>query len=233
MSIDSKLDITTSDLEMLTHFISHDLRSSVRSVIGFGNLSLENQSQDLNTSSLSNIKRIINAGQRMQFLIDGMLDYVRLGQRTLRISDVNLSKICVSVVEKKRNKYSDRPKEIIISQNLFHRGDETLICVLLENLIDNALKFTASKINGQIIFDRIETHNGPAFRIKDNGLGFDMKYSKDLFKPLEVLHAGEKASGIGMGLAIAKRIVDRHNGSIWYESEPNKETSFYFQIFEL
>ncbi len=237
MTPKSPLEVATEDLENLTRFISHDLRSPIRSIIGFSNLLLDQSPQVFDDSAISNIKtnikKIIGVAQRTQLLIDSMLTYTRLSERKIQVCELDLTRICTevcsSIVSNRKNIHS-KPIDILITPNLKAQGDKTLITVMLENLIDNALKFASKNETVKIQIGSTTTPKGNAFFIQDNGVGFDMAHAQYLFTPFELLHNQEKYSGIGMGLPISKKIIDLHNGAIWFDSKVNSGTTFYFQI---
>ncbi len=229
MDIQIKANDPSEDLETLLSFLSHDLKSPLRSICGFSAMILENGSESVNTSSIDHVKRIEKAAHRMEGLIEGMLTYVRFGQRKLDIKELNISKICANILDQKN--YSNLV-DVVVKPNMRAHGDEVLINVLLENLIQNAIKFTKNSPSGRIDIDFVETPQGKAFLVKDNGIGFHMEHARHLFKPFELVHSDPKLNGIGMGLPIAKRIVDRHGGSIWFESAPNEGTRIYFTLLK-
>ena len=143
---------------------------------------------------------------------------------------VNLSSIVRSVSEELKRSQPDRNAKFIISQEIIAYGDRTLIDDVLRNLLENAWKFTAKCSETRIEFGVIHQDGKPVYYVKDNGIGFDMKYSDKLFKVFSRLHNQNEYPGTGIGLANVQRIIRRHGGQIWAESEIGKGTTFYFTL---
>ena len=143
--------------------------------------------------------------------------------------DVDLSGSAMKIAAMFRESEPDRTTQIDIAEGLTARGDTTLLDTVLQNLIGNALKYTAKKPEALVTFGKVREQGQDVFYVRDNGEGFDMAYKDKLFLPFERLH-GAEFEGTGIGLATVKRIIDRHGGRIWAEGEPGKGATFYFTL---
>ena len=148
----------------------------------------------------------------------------------MRREEVDLSRQARAVAEELKNTAPERKVEIKIQDNLRASGDPLLLRQLLENLLGNAWKFTSKNPVSEIEFGSIEKDGNKTFFIKDNGVGFDMKYVNKMFIPFQRLHSFEEFTGNGIGLAIVKRVIDRHGGRIWAEGGVDKGATFYFTL---
>jgi light-regulated signal transduction histidine kinase (bacteriophytochrome) len=167
----------------------------------------------------------------LQQSIDGLLDLNNLSRRDIVFTEIDLSDIVRKLADDLSKAYPLRSVAFTIASQAPAHGDERLLTLLLENLLDNAWKFTEKSPEAKIEFGTIVLPNQKtAFFIKDNGAGFEMAYAHKLFQPFQRLHAQQDFSGIGIGLASAARIVERHGGSIWAEAEPGKGAVFYFTL---
>jgi PAS domain S-box-containing protein len=221
-----ELEASTQEMEAFAYSVSHDLRAPVRAIKGFAEiLQLEENHPD----KLELITRIVESGGRMDQLINDLLSLSRLGQQNQKIRQIDLSALAESVFEEEIDNNAGRKFNIDIQPTPPALADRDMIRILLTNLINNAVKFTASKKTAKITFGYRQEKGQGAYYLQDNGIGFDMKYADKVFSPFERLHAAE-FEGTGIGLAIVNRVIRRHEGKIWVETQPGKGAAFYFTL---
>ena len=166
----------------------------------------------------------------MSVLIDDMLKLSRVTTYEMDLKEVDISKLVRQIAEELQAVEADRKIEFIIPGNIPVRADEHLLTIVLQNLLGNAVKFTAQKETARIEFGVQDADGVREFFIKDNGAGFNMEYEDKLFVPFQRLHSMKEFSGSGIGLSIVERIILRHHGTIRAESEENKGAAFYFSF---
>ncbi|MFC1569716.1 two-component regulator propeller domain-containing protein [bacterium] len=222
----NQLEEANKELEAFSYSVSHDLRAPLRAMNGFSKALEEDYCEHLDTKAKDYLHRIRLASQRMGRLIDGLLKLSRLSRSEMHLHQVNLSNLVQSIVNEYQKSDSSRVVEFIIKENIYVKGDVSLLRVMIRNLIDNAWKFTCKTSNARIQFDSIELDGKIVYVIKDNGIGFDMRYSNQLFEVFQRQNIDYE--GTGIGLATVKRIVNRHGGQIWAEGKMNGGAVFYF-----
>jgi PAS domain S-box-containing protein len=225
-----QLATTNKELESFSYSVSHDLRAPLRGVDGFTQALLEDYGEQLDSVGRKYLERVRAAAKRMGELIDDLLNLSRLSRVEKRWETVNLSSIAEQISEELMRRDPDRKVQFSIEPELEAGGDRRLLTALMENLLENAWKFTGKQERAVIEVGRKETGNGTAYFVKDNGAGFDMSYVERLFVPFQRLHGAEEFEGTGIGLATVQRIVNRHDGKIWAEGEVGKGASFYFTL---
>lgn len=228
MSQTAELSSVNEELEAFSYSVSHDLRSPLRSIDGFSQAILEDYENKLDDEGKDYLHRIRNATQRMGELIDGLLKLSRITRHNLDYSNVNISQVAESIIRSLKKKESERKVIIKIQNNLIVEGDKHLLQIALENLINNAWKFTRAEKTAMIEIGKTKKKGETVFYIKDNGTGFNMDYVDKLFVPFQRLHSADTYEGTGIGLGIVKRVFNRHGGKIWAESTEGKGTTFYF-----
>jgi len=186
--------------------------------------------EKLNETGKDYLHRIRNASQSMSRLIDDMARLYKTTKIKVKYSEINLSEIAKSILAELQAEQPERQTDFIIDSGLIVNADLTLITILLQNILENAWKFTRKCSITQIELGVSEQDGKKAFFIKDNGTGFDMKYANMLFKPFQRLHDDKEYEGSGIGLAIAEKVVLRHNGEIWTKSAINEGTTIYFTL---
>jgi light-regulated signal transduction histidine kinase (bacteriophytochrome) len=225
-----ELEAKNAELESFAYSVSHDLRSPLRSLDGFSKLLEEDARDKLDEVEKDYLRRISKAAQRMGQLIDDLLQLSRINRATFKPQQVNLSDMVKTNLEKLREKEPSRNIEIDIEPDVQVRGDASLLDIALQNLTSNSWKYTSKNPHSKIRFGTTVTNGERAYYIKDNGVGFDTRYSQKLFGPFQRLHGTDEFPGTGIGLATVKRIVDRHGGHVWANSKVDKGSTFYFTL---
>ena len=220
------------ELESFSYSISHDLRAPLRSINGYTTILLSDYAHLLEGEGEHYLERIQNATVRMSNLIDGLLEISRTNRSSVQISEVDLAKIACQIRDDIQSAEEDREVIWVIPDQLIANVDERLFSTLLENLLRNAWKFTSHHKVAQIEFGAKYEDAELVYFVKDDGAGFDMDYSDKLFKPFQRLHTNNQFEGTGIGLSIVARIIARHGGKIWVESQIEKGTTFFFTIGE-
>jgi len=228
-----ELEVINKELESFAYSVSHDLRSPLRSIEGFSQILKEKYVEELDQKGLEYFQRICNATERMGRLIDDILNLSRVNRGTFRKDRVNLTDLAKFTLTEFELNPDDVNVDIKIQDNLLVFADESLMQVLVDNLISNAWKYSCNNEVIKIEFG-VKIENGEkVFFVKDNGIGFDMAYYKKLFNPFQRLVTEDEFEGTGIGLATAARVIQRHNGKIWASSQPGEGAIFYFTIPEL
>ena len=225
-----ELSAANKELESFSYSVSHDLRTPLRAMDGFSKALLEDYANVLDEHGKGYLERICNASQNMGQLIDDLLKLSRVTRTEMRRDTVDLAELAHAIAE---NLIHDDPKRNItfdIAPKIETYGDAHLLKLLLENLLGNAWKFTGNNTNAKVEFNFASDERGTVYYVRDNGAGFDMAYADKLFGPFQRLHSVTEFEGTGIGLATAQRIVHRHGGEIWAESEVGKGATFYFRL---
>ncbi|HEY9022767.1 MAG TPA: ATP-binding protein [Burkholderiaceae bacterium] len=219
-----------ADHESFIYSVSHDLRAPIRVVEGFARILKEDYGRFLDRIGNDHTDRILAAAARMNSMIDSLLALSRLQSQPLKRQPVDLSQLARYVVEDLRSNEPERDAEIVIEPGLVIQGDPTLMRIAIENLVGNAWKYSSQGPVTRIELRR-ETQGGtPAFVVADAGAGFDMRFADRLFGVFQRLHSAKDFQGTGVGLASVRRIIRRHGGDIWAESEVGKGARFYFTL---
>jgi DNA-binding response OmpR family regulator len=225
-----ELEKKNKELEAFSYSVSHDLRAPLRSIDGFSKMLLEDYGDSLDGKGKEYLNNVRGSAQRMNELIDGMLDLSRVGRAEMHRMTVDLSALAHAVVSELRKNDSGRTVHCEIEEGLVVEADSRLMRIALDNLIGNAWKFSAKVAAANIEF-RAEHRNGElVYIVRDNGSGFDMKYAGKLFNPFQRLHSESEFSGTGVGLATVHRVVDRHGGRIWAEGKEGVGATVYFTL---
>ena len=225
-----ELEQVNQELERFTYSVSHDLRAPLRSIEGFSRALKEDYEDRLDREGQDYLQRIRAACQRMAAMIDAILQLSRIGRYEMHKEKVNLSAIAQDIASDLETTSPERKVEFSIAEAVFAAGDPMLLRMVLENLIGNAWKFTQEHELGRIEFGMRQESSKHVYFVRDNGLGFDMKYAAKIFDPFQRLENAKALSGSGIGLASVKRIIHRHGGEIWAESAVGKGSTFYFTL---
>ncbi|WP_353931922.1 PAS domain-containing protein [Okeanomitos corallinicola TIOX110] len=230
----AELTAANKELEAFSYSVSHDLRAPLRGIDGFSKTLLESYGDKLDDRGKHYLNRVRAGTQRMGELIDDMLQLSRVSRSEMKFTTVNLSAIAQGIAQELSENEPQRQVEWLISQNLRVQGDAHLLRIVLENLLNNAWKFTSKKKQAIIelnSMDSISDNNDyTTYIIRDNGDGFDQAYVHKLFQAFQRLHSGAEFPGTGIGLATVKRIINRHGGDVWAEGVVGESASFYFTL---
>jgi signal transduction histidine kinase len=225
----------SSEQDSFSFTLSHDLRAPLRVVDGFTRIVKEDYGPQLDRVGNDHLERVLGAAARMNLMIDAMLTLARLSEQPLSRQPVNLSQLAGYVVDDLRRGAPERLVEIDIEPGLIATGDPTLLRLVLENLVGNAWKYTAKAASPRIELRRECAPGRPGttatnFVVRDNGAGFDMRSADRLFGLFQRLHSASDFPGHGVGLASVRRIVDRHGGRVWADSEPGRGAAFHVEL---
>jgi PAS domain S-box-containing protein len=224
------LALVNKDLEAFSYAVSHDLKAPLRRIEGFTTAILEDHAVSLNEIAKDYFQRVVSASRRMFELINAMLSMSRLTRAELREKIVNLSALAEVAAYELKKTAPLRRVEFMIADGIKARGDISLLRSVLENLLNNAWKFSAKQPSATIEFGSTRMDGKDVYFVRDNGAGFHMEYADKLFMPFRRLHAESEFQGLGIGLATIHRIIQRHGGSIWAESDVGKGATFYFTL---
>jgi len=225
-----QLTTLNSDLESFSYSVSHDLKAPLRAIEGLSEMIKESGVLQGNKDAFSLFEKIQKSSKRMGSLIEGFLELGKVNQSNLNRSFVDLSDIARKIVSDIVDADGSRESKVTIKEGLSCQGDYFLIKVALENLINNAWKFASKKSHTEIELGSTIIDGKEWIFIRDNGIGFDKKNAEKIFLPFQRLRSYEEFPGNGVGLSTVCRIIQRHGGKIWSESEPEKGTTFYFRF---
>jgi len=225
----AQLEAINRELEAFCYSVSHDLRAPLRSIRGFSEVLLERYAANLDEPGQEFLRRTCESCQGMDSLIEALLKLSRAGRSELRRQPVRLSALAEAIAGELHKIEPQRAVDWSIEPNLQAVGDETLLRVVLENLLRNAWKFTGQKPAARIEFGATREPTA-AFFVRDDGAGFDMAYANKLFGVFQRLHSARDFPGTGVGLATVQRVINRHGGRVWATGAPNAGATFYFTL---
>ncbi len=237
--ISRELTETNRELESFSYSVSHDLRAPLRAMKGFSEILLEDYREGLNEEGREYLARIVAGADRMDALIEDMLTLSRIGRQEMAPGEVNLSELAAAIFAEFRQAHPERRADIRIQENMIVSGDARLLRIALTNLLGNAWKYTSRTAEPVIEFGIIDEREKAGdrrlegrsvFYVRDNGAGFPMDRADKLFQPFGRLHSDSQFPGTGIGLPIAARVVTRHGGTIWAESEIGNGARFFFTL---
>src|SRR5215813_607663 len=225
------LHAKTRELETFAYSVAHDLKAPLRGIDGYSRLLLEDHFDTLNEEGRDFLNTIHTSTEEMNQLIDDLLDYSRLERRELKPHRVALQSLVKTVVEQTDRESNTRKIDFVVNVN----GGEVVadaqgLGQALKNYLDNAVKFTREVQQPRIEIGSEETLNRCVLWVRDNGVGFDMKYQERIFDIFQRLHRSEDYPGTGVGLAIVRKAMERMGGRAWGESEPGRGATFYLEI---
>ncbi|MAT57361.1 MAG: hypothetical protein CMF23_05265 [Ignavibacteriae bacterium] len=226
----SQLKILNQELEAFSYSVSHDLRTPLRIISGYSKILFEEYANELSDDAKTLLEGITKNTNNMSCLIDDLLEFSKLNRKEVALTEINFEKIFKEVFNEIPGSAIKDKVKINISKLPVVKGDKALLKQVAANLISNAVKFSSKVENPEINISAVTENSMAVFCIKDNGVGFDMNYSGKLFGVFQRLHKQNEYEGTGVGLAIVKRIINRHGGKVWAESELNNGSSFYFSL---
>jgi PAS domain S-box-containing protein len=227
----AQLESANKELEAFAYSVSHDLRAPLRTINGFSLALMEDYPEKLDDQGKDYLRRVREASQRMDQLIDDMLALSQIVRADMKRELVDLSSLARSITRELLNgQPGDRQVEFVVQEGLAARGDPQLLQLVLKNLLGNAWKFTGKHQSARIEVGSVLNDDKEIYFVRDNGAGFDMAYTNKLFVPFQRLHAYNEFTGTGVGLSIVQRIIHRHGGKIWAEGAVDRGATFYFTL---
>jgi light-regulated signal transduction histidine kinase (bacteriophytochrome) len=223
---------SNKDLEQFAYVASHDLQEPLRAVAGFVELLKMQLTNTLDEKTQKYMNFVVDGVLRMQTLIHGLLEYSRIGTRSRQAQPVDSRKALNHSLAHLERSISESDAKITVGNLPIVRMDELQFVQLFQNLIGNAIKFRSGQ-KPEIHIDAERTNGDWRFAVKDNGIGIEQEYADRIFLIFQRLHTRDKYPGTGIGLSICKKIVERHGGKIWVESQPGQGSTFYFTIPEI
>jgi signal transduction histidine kinase len=230
--LEDKVSERTSELESFSYSVSHDLRAPLRAIHGFARILLEDHHNKMDPEAQRLLGVIDQNTRRMGQLIDDLLAFSRLGRQAISAERIDFNELTHSVVEEIRRAEGTRNGhfEVQIDELRPAHGDPALLRQVISNLLQNAVKFTRGRPQARIEVGSIAEGHETIYYVRDNGAGFDPRYADKLFGVFQRLHSTEDFEGTGVGLAIVRRIVQRHGGRVWAEGQVNEGATFYFTL---
>ncbi len=225
----AELEVANQELESFSYSVSHDLRAPLRHISSFSSILESDYGARFDEDGKYYLSRIISGCAKMGLLIDDLLELAQVTRSELRSSRVSLSRIVNNIAASLTEREPERMASFLVEDGLDVYGDERLLDVMLNNLVNNAWKYSAQKPETVITFGCKKIAAGTAYFVKDNGVGFNMNYMDKLFAPFQRLH-GPEFEGTGIGLAIVQRVVHRHGGKIWADAVEGEGATFYFTL---
>lgn len=225
-----QLELSNQELESFCSSVSHDLRAPLRAISGFSDALIEELPKELPGNARRYLERIIAASLRMGQLIEDLLNLSRVSRGELRRDRVDFSALARDVVEDLRERDPQRVVEVSVWDNMEVEADPKLLRIVLENLLGNAWKFTSRKDDARLEVGSVRDGEREVYFVRDNGVGFDMRYADKLFGAFQRLHGMTEYPGTGIGLATVERIVHRHGGRVWADATVGKGATFYFTL---
>jgi PAS domain S-box-containing protein len=227
---ETALKLANRELEAFSYSVAHDLRAPLRAMNGFAHLLLESNAERLDAEGADFLREIMLNVQKTGDLIDALLSLSRVSRSELRPERIDLAALVRSVSSELLSRAPERSVDLIAPESLPAVMDARLARILVENLLNNAFKYTSKVGAARVEFGAQARPEGTVYYVRDNGAGFDPRYLNKLFVPFQRLHAASEFSGTGIGLATVQRIVHRHGGQIWAEGMVNQGATFYFSI---
>jgi PAS domain S-box-containing protein len=226
----AELEATNKELEAFTYSVSHDLRAPLRHIAGFSKMLAEECGESLAPEARHYLKRIQDGVQRMGTLVDDLLNLTRIGRHELRLQVTGIASIVKDVIAELGPDVENREIDWKIGELPYVEADPALLRVVFQNLLANAVKYTRPRQKTTIEIGRTDIDGEQVLFVRDNGVGFNMKYADKLFGVFQRLHRSEDFEGTGVGLATVHRVVQKHSGRIWAQAEIDQGATFYFTL---
>ena len=226
------LENSNKELEAYSYSIAHDLRSPLRSISSFSQILKQDAENRLNAEDIEHLNRIIRSATHMAELIDDILELSRVARSEIQFENINLSSVCQDISNALQMENQDRKVDYEIQADVTVKGDYHLLYTVMKNLLSNALKFTTNQERAKIEFGQNIIDGEKVYFVRDNGIGFDMKFANKLFGLFQRLHRPDEFEGTGVGLATVRRIIERHKGWVKIEGVVDNGATVYFSIPE-
>ncbi|ACH39849.1 sensor histidine kinase, PAS and PAS domain-containing [Citrifermentans bemidjiense Bem] len=225
-----EMELANEELEAFSYTVSHDLRRPLTAINGFSQVLLELYGPGMDPQCREYVREILNGSIRMNHLIDTLINFSRRSVGESVREEVEITGLVEELYAELKRAEPQRNVSLLVQPGVRGVADAHLLRVVLDNLLGNAWKYSAKKELSEIAFGTIDHQGKTAYFVRDNGAGFDMALGDLLFKPFQRLHDARDFEGTGIGLASVQRIIQRHGGQIWAESEPGKGATFYFTL---
>jgi len=226
----AELEAANKDLEAFSYSVSHDLRAPLRAVNGFAGIVLEDFGRQIPEEGRRHLERIRNGGQRMGRLIDDLLAFSRLNRQSVNRQSVDSARLVREALDELKPQREGRQLELRIAELPPCQADPALLKQVWVNLLSNAIKYSRDRAPAVVEIGARQEERENVFFVRDNGAGFDMQYGNKLFGVFQRLHRADQFEGTGVGLAIVRRIVQRHGGRVWAEGKVDQGATFYFTL---
>jgi PAS domain S-box-containing protein len=226
----SDLEARNKELEAFSYSVSHDVRAPLRHMAGFSRMLSDECGREMSPAGREYLEQIQNAADRMHQLVDDLLRFARLGEQGLKLQMTDLRELVRDVVSGLEPDFAGRKVNFEVTALPTLECDRMLMKQVFWNLLSNAVKFTTTRDQAVIAVGQCRQKGEEVLFVRDNGVGFNMKYADKLFAPFQRLHTQDEFEGTGVGLAIVQRIILKHGGHIWAEAEPDRGTSFFFSL---
>ncbi len=228
----AQLQSANRELESFAYSVSHDLRAPLRAIDGFSKMLVRDVSENLGPEERRKFQIIRDSAQKMGQLIDDLLAFSRLGRQAVSLADIDMEDLVRQVWKECLAVGAERQMELKVDRLPWALGDSALIRQVLSNLLSNAVKFTKPRERAVIEVGGWREDGESVYYVKDNGVGFDMRYRDKLFGVFQRLHGADEFEGTGVGLALVQRIIHRHGGRVWAEGKEDEGATFYFSLPE-
>lgn len=225
-----QLEAANKELETFSYSVSHDLRAPLRSIHGFAKILKEDFSGEMSPTALGFLAKILDSVSKMGQLIDELLDFSRIGRKPLSLQRIAPNEIVQDVIESLAAEVAGRQIEWHIPALPTVIADPLLLQQVYANLLGNAVKYTSKRELARMEVGHFTQEGESIYFVRDNGAGFDMQYADKLFAVFQRLHRDDEFEGVGIGLAIVRRIIERHGGRVWAEAEVGKGAAFFFTL---
>jgi PAS domain S-box-containing protein len=226
----AQLEEVNKELEHFSYAVSHDLRGPLKNINGLLNIFQEDYGKQIDPEGRSIIEHVDKNILRMDRLISHFLNFSRLGQQVLEKNSLDMNNLFQETFNQLTDEYSDKELDFQLGSLPMAYADEILLTQVVRNLLSNALKYSAHKEKIQITVTGEEDEEKTIYKVEDNGVGFSLENKQKLFRMFQRLHSAQQFSGHGIGLAFSERIIKRHGGSMWAESEPDQGAQFFFSL---
>jgi signal transduction histidine kinase len=223
----TELEQANAELEAFSYSVSHDLRAPLRAIDGFSRILADDFGTELPPEGRRYLDRVSDSARDMGRLIDGLLDFSRLGRRALSETTIDLDAVVRETLADCAPEREGRNVDVTVGELPLILGDRLLVKQVFANLVSNALKFTRDRDPGTVEIGSLEQDGEHVVYVRDNGVGFDMRHADKLFGVFQRLHRADEFEGTGVGLALVARIVGRHGGRIWADGNPGEGACFY------
>jgi signal transduction histidine kinase len=226
----TQLVIANKELEAFSYSVSHDLRGPLETINGFVHILQTKYGPTLDSDGREYLQYVRQAARRMSELIEDLLNLSRVTTTAMHRQKLDLSALARQTLQELQRRNPERHVETVIANSPAAEGDNRLLQIVVDNLLQNAWKYTSTREQARIEFGYEKRKSGPVYFVRDNGVGFDSRHAETLFKPFQRLHSSSEFPGTGIGLATVQRIIQRHGGDIWADAKVGEGATFYFTI---